>query len=199
MKWLLAITMTMLLVGCTASSSRAGQLANDGTTRSVETQTLVAPTTGKVKLAPAFMEQVAQISLAKLARQQELKDNASKIKTVIAELRNRVGRTPYVFSGSTIYGWDCSGMVRWAYEKLGVEVPHSATKQASVGQKVDVPKVGDIVVFGWAGRKDYFHSAIYIGNGKVVNANRGFGGTHIQHISEFGAKRIVYVRILETM
>ena len=187
MKWLLAITMTTLLVGCTASSSNASQLANDGTTRSVETQTLVAPT-----------QEIETLSLEVLAKEIELKNNKIGIRKVVAQLKERVGRTPYVFSGSSIYGWDCSGMVLWAYEQLGVELPHSATEQANAGQVVDVPKVGDIVVFGWAGSKDYFHSAIYIGNGKVVNANRGFGGTHIQDISEFGTNRIVYVRILET-
>jgi len=196
MKWLLAITMTTLLVGCTASSSKASQLANDGTTRSVETQTLVAPT--PLTSVLPLTEKLEVMSVENLVRQQKLKNNKSEIGKVVAELKSRVGRTPYVFSGSTIYGWDCSGMVRWAYEKLGVEVPHSATKQASVGQRVDVPKVGDIVVFGWKSSKDYFHSAIYIGNGKVVNANRGFGGTHIQHISEFGTERIVFVRVLET-
>jgi cell wall-associated NlpC family hydrolase len=89
-------------------------------------------------------------------------------------------------------------MVRWAYEQLGKELPHSATKQAYEGKRVRTPKVGDIVAFGWKGSSGFYHSAIYIGNGKVVNANRGFGGTHIQNISDFGTNRIVYVRIIET-
>jgi cell wall-associated NlpC family hydrolase len=187
MKWLLTIAMAVMLVGCSASSTLASQLANDGTTRSVETQSLVAP-----------KAEIETLSLQKIAREQQAEANKVGIKKVVAKLLSRVGRTPYVFSGSSIYGWDCSGMVVWAYEQLGVELEHSATKQAQAGERVKTPEVGDIVVFGWKGRKDYFHSAIYIGNGKVVNANRGFGGTHIQDISEFGTKRVVYVRVLET-
>ncbi len=189
MKWLLAITMAAMLAGCSASSTLAGQLANDGTTRSVETQSLVAPNTEIKSLT---------LSLKELARKQQAKENKLALKEVVAKLLDRVGRTPYVFSGSSVYGWDCSGMVVWAYEQLGVELEHSATKQARSGERVKNPEVGDIVVFGWKGSNDYFHSAIYIGNGKVVNANRGFGGTHIQDISEFGTERVVYVRILET-
>lgn len=188
MKWLLAIVMAILLAGCSASASSAqtSQLAKDVKTTSVETQNILS---GK---------QVKDFSLTELAEEQQAISNKIEITKVVAKLLDRVGRTPYVFSGSSIYGWDCSGMVVWAYEQLGVHLEHSATEQAHSGQRVKSPKPGDIVVFGWKGSKDYFHSAIYIGNGKVVNANRGFGGTHIQDITEFGTERIVYVRILET-
>jgi cell wall-associated NlpC family hydrolase len=189
MKWLLTIAMTLFLIGCVSPSSDAEQLANDGTTGSLETRILVG-----------LAEEETNFSLAKTVAQAqaELEDNEVAIRKVVDRLLNRVGKTPYVFSGSTPYGWDCSGMVMWAYGELGVNLEHSATEQANSGQRVSVPKVGDIVVFGWEGRKGYFHSAIYIGNGKVVNANRGFGGTYIQKTSEFNTERIVYVRHIET-
>lgn len=187
MKWLLTITMALILVGCVSPSSDAEQLANDGTTGSLETR----PSVG-------LAEEETNFSLANVVAQAELEDNRVEIRKVVDRLVNRVGKTPYVFSGSTPYGWDCSGMVMWAYGELGVNLEHSATKQANSGQRVDVPKVGDIVVFGWEGSKGYFHSAIYIGNGKVVNANRGFGGTYIQKTSEFSTERIVYVRHIKT-
>jgi len=198
MKWLLAITMGLVLVGCSASSSIAVPLASDGKTRSVETQHIVIPNNQK----PVFLlikdKKVLTWMEKQIADKARLIKNKAKIVKVVKALKNRVGKTPYVFAGSSPYGWDCSGMVRWAYEQLGKELPHSATKQAYEGKRVDTPKVGDIVAFGYKGYKSYYHSAIYIGNGKVVNANRGFGGTHIQNISDFGNNRIVYVRILET-
>ena len=117
---------------------------------------------------------------------------------MVIRLLHRVGKTPYVPTGSSIYGWDCSGMVRWAYEQIGVEVPHSATAQAYIGYRVKTPEVGDIVIFGSRGYKSFYHSAIYIGKNKVVNANRGFGGTYIQPLSDYKNDRIVFVRVVPT-
>ena len=184
MKWSLAITMTAILAGCVSSSSLAssGQLANNNKVESLETPTTLV------------------FSVKELQRQERLEKNKQKITLVVKKLLNRVGKTRYVFSGSTPYGWDCSGMVRWAYGQMGIELEHSATKQAYAGRRVGQKdrKVGDIVIFGHRGYKSFYHSAIYIGKGKVVNANRGFGGTYIQHITDFGRDRVVYVRMLET-
>jgi cell wall-associated NlpC family hydrolase len=192
MKWLLTITMALLLNGCVSSSAIASQLAKDEVTRSVETQQIVA--SKNIFNNPVISKST---SFAKYA---ESIENRKKLNKVVIRLIHRVGKTPYVPIGSSIYGWDCSGMVRWAYEQLGVEVPHSATAQAYVGERVSKKerKVGDIVIFGYRGSKSFYHSAIYIGKDKVVNANRGFGGTHIQPLSDYENNRIIYVRVIPT-
>ena len=105
-------------------------------------------------------------------------------------------KTPYVYSGSTTFGWDCSGMVVWAYKKLGVTLPHSANKQAHIGVRVSDPKVGDIVVFAHPGSTDFYHSAIYIGNNKIINANQLYGTTKIQLLSDFKKSQIRFVRVV---
>jgi len=104
-------------------------------------------------------------------------------------------KTPYVFSGSTPSGWDCSGMVVWAYSKVGVELPHSANKQAHLGKRVSKAQVGDIVVFAYPGSTQFYHSAIYIGNNKIINANLMFGTTKIQLLTDFRKSQIRFVRI----
>jgi cell wall-associated NlpC family hydrolase len=105
-------------------------------------------------------------------------------------------KTPYVFSGSTPSGWDCSGMVVWAYSKIGVELPHSANKQAHLGKRVSKAQVGDIVVFAYPGSTQFYHSAIYIGNNKIINANLMFGTTKIQLLTDFKKSQIRFVRII---
>ena len=198
MKWLLAITMALILTGCATSSAVASQLANEAKTKSVETLQTVSTKveTLEIQLIPIQANLSMLDRIAK--REARLESNRESLNEVVLTLLRRVGKTPYVFSGSTPYGWDCSGMVRWAYEQLGVELPHSATKQAYVGERVDTPKVGDIVLFGYKGYESFYHSAIYIGKDKVVNANRGFGGTEIEPLTNYEGSRIVYVRILET-
>jgi peptidoglycan DL-endopeptidase CwlO len=82
-----------------------------------------------------------------------------------------------VFSGSTPRGWDCSGLTRWAYAQIGIDIPHSANKQARSGIKVASPAIGDLVLFGYPGSNTFFHASIYIGNGQVIHAGFKRGQT----------------------
>jgi cell wall-associated NlpC family hydrolase len=131
---------------------------------------------------------------AKEIRQQAKRD---KLKRVVTYLTTRVHKTAYVFSGSTISGWDCSGMVRYAYKRLGVTLPHSANKQAHIGSRVSTPKVGDIVVFAYKGSTSFYHSAIYVGNGLIVNANQMYKTTVIQPLTDFKNSQIRFVRVIK--
>lgn len=131
---------------------------------------------------------------AKEIRQQAKRD---KLKRVVSYLTTRVHRTSYVFSGSTISGWDCSGMVRYAYKRLGVTLPHSANKQGHVGERVSKPRVGDIVVFAYQGSTNFYHSAIYLGNGLIINANQMYKTTIIQPLTDFKNSQIRFVRVIK--
>jgi cell wall-associated NlpC family hydrolase len=131
---------------------------------------------------------------AKEIRQQAKRD---KLKRVVTYLTTRVHKTAYVFSGSTISGWDCSGMVRYAYKRLGVTLPHSANKQAHIGSRVSKPRVGDIVVFAYKGSTSFYHSAIYVGNGLIVNANQMYKTTVIQPLTDFKNSQIRFVRVIK--
>jgi cell wall-associated NlpC family hydrolase len=127
-------------------------------------------------------------------------ENRRKLAAVVAKLERRIGKTWYVFSGSTPRGWDCSGMTRWAYQQLGVDIPHSATKQAGVGRKVTKPELGDIVLFGYKGSKSYYHAAMYVGSGVVIHA--GFRrGTTTEKIPiwspAFKGSRITFIRVID--
>jgi cell wall-associated NlpC family hydrolase len=127
------------------------------------------------------------------------KANGKKMIRTVNYLISRVGRTSYVFSGETPYGWDCSGMVRWTYKQFGITLPHSANKQGHLGARVNKPKIGDIVVFAYKGRTDFYHAAIYIGKGKVINANYGSGTTIIEPLSDYKGSEIRFIRVLPTI
>lgn len=114
---------------------------------------------------------------------------------VVNYLTTRVHRTANVFSGDQVSGWDCSGMVRWAYKQVGITLPHSANKQGHLGVRVAIPKRGDIVVFAYPGRTDFNHAAIYLGQGLIIDANSGFGTTIIEPLSNFKNNQIRFVRV----
>jgi cell wall-associated NlpC family hydrolase len=144
------------------------------------------PSLSAVKQQPAIDFRQQLINIQKQAR----------LNKIVEYLTTKENKTSYVFSGSTTRGWDCSGMVVWTYKRLGVTLPHSANKQGHVGRRVSKPKVGDIVVFAYPNRIDFYHSAIYIGNNKIINANQMYGTTVIQPLQDFKRSQIRYVRVI---
>jgi len=120
-----------------------------------------------------------------------------KIAQVVRRLKYYVGKTRYVFSGDTPQGWDCSGLVRWTYEKLGVTLEHSATKQERSGTLVKNPLPGDIVAFSYGSGSSFYHSGIYIGHGKVLHAQPA-RGTFISRLDSplFAGNKITFTRII---
>ncbi len=115
--------------------------------------------------------------------------NGDKAAQVVDIALQYVG-VPYVWGGSSPSGFDCSGLVKYAYGKIGIYLPHSSGMQYSYGVYVpqDQLKPGDIVFF----YTPIHHVGIYIGNGKMVNAT----GDHVQigtvwKSSYHGARRIL--------
>jgi cell wall-associated NlpC family hydrolase len=156
-------------------------------------QAEVKPVSIQVQVVKPDLKTVAILN-AKEIRQQAKRD---KLKRVVTYLTTRVHKTAYVFSGSTISGWDCSGMVRYTYKRLGITLEHSANKQAHSGKRVSKPRVGDVVVFAYKGSTNFYHSAIYLGNDLVINANQTYKTTVIQPLSDFSKSQIRFVRVIE--
>ncbi len=75
---------------------------------------------------------------------------------------------PYVWAGaSPSAGFDCSGLVVYAFGELGVNVPHSTYSLWTMGTAVskDQLEPGNLVFFDGLG-----HMGIYIGGGQFVHA-----------------------------
>ncbi len=75
---------------------------------------------------------------------------------------------PYRWGGSSpAAGFDCSGLVYWAYGRLGIELPHSSYALYERGQRVarSSLKRGDLLFFSGLG-----HVGIYLGRGRMVHA-----------------------------
>jgi cell wall-associated NlpC family hydrolase len=103
--------------------------------------------------------------------------------------------TPYVWAGSSPGGFDCSGLVMWAYAQVGVSLPHSSYAQYGYGVPVsrDQLQPGDLVFFDGLG-----HEGIYIGGGQFVHAPHTGDVVKISSLDEawyaatyVGARRIL--------
>lgn len=103
--------------------------------------------------------------------------------------------TPYVWAGSQPGGFDCSGLVMWAFGQVGVSLPHSSYAQYGSGVPVsrDQLQAGDLVFFDGLG-----HVGIYIGGDQFVHAPHTGDVVKISSLSEgwytatfVGARRIL--------
>jgi cell wall-associated NlpC family hydrolase len=85
----------------------------------------------------------------------------------MAAARAALGR-PYVWGASGPYGFDCSGLMQWAYARAGVQLPRTSQEQRYAGRQIPLSQArpGDLVVY----RSDASHVAMYAGNGQVIHA-----------------------------
>lgn len=75
---------------------------------------------------------------------------------------------PYRWGGeSPETGFDCSGLVRWAYGRIGVELPHNSYALYGIGRSVPRGRMepGDVLFFEGLG-----HVGLYLGRGRMVHA-----------------------------
>lgn len=99
----------------------------------------------------------------------------NKTQEIVSYAKKYIG-VRYVSGGSTPKGFDCSGFIRYVYSNFGVNLTHSASAQYRTGTAVSKSnlQVGDLLFFDTnGGRNSISHSALYIGNGKFINAESG--------------------------
>ncbi len=88
---------------------------------------------------------------------------------VFQTAKTQIGRK-YVFGGtSPKQGFDCSGLVFWAYGQHGITVPRNTSQQAKFGKGVSLKdaRQGDVIVFK-IGRG--LHTGLIAGNGQFLHA-----------------------------
>ncbi|WP_049360829.1 NlpC/P60 family protein [Corynebacterium aurimucosum] len=113
----------------------------------------------------------------------------AQIEAVIARAESQVG-VPYVWGGGdnngptgglrdggvadsfgdfNKSGFDCSGLVKYAFAAAGLDLPHYTGAQYQQGKKVprDNAKRGDLIFYGPGGSQ---HVAIYLGDGQMIEA-----------------------------
>lgn len=92
---------------------------------------------------------------------------SSRAAAALAAVRQALGR-PYVWGANGPSGFDCSGLMQWAYAQAGVSLPRTSQAQRYAGRMVPLSEArpGDLVAY----RADASHIGMYVGNGQVIHA-----------------------------
>ncbi|WP_028067016.1 NlpC/P60 family protein [Solirubrobacter soli] len=96
-----------------------------------------------------------------------------KALAAIQEASKYIG-TDYKWGGSTPQtGFDCSGLMQWAYAQSGIQIPRVTYTQIAAANGVEIAdraalKPGDLVFF--ANQGDVHHVGMYLGGDKFLHA-----------------------------
>jgi peptidoglycan DL-endopeptidase CwlO len=103
---------------------------------------------------------------------------------------------PYRWGGeSPSTGFDCSGLVRWAYGRVGIDLPHNSYALYGLGRRVreEGLEPGDILFFEGLG-----HVGLYLGRGRMVHAPQTGRNVEVIRLAStnygsrlIGARRVV--------
>lgn len=90
---------------------------------------------------------------------------------VVQSARSQIGAR-YRAGGTTPRGFDCSGLIWWAYKQNGINVPRMTRDQAKAGRNVNrrSMQVGDILVFNTRQGRNGLHTGLYTGKGMFVHS-----------------------------
>ena len=106
--------------------------------------------------------------------------------------------TPYRFGSAGGGSFDCSGFVRTVYSGVGMDLPHSAREQFTMGEQVASGELmpGDLVFFRTY-RRGASHVGIYVGDNLFIHAASRGGEVRVDSLDEayyrsryLGARRL---------
>ncbi len=134
----------------------------------------------KTRCKPVADEPQLTIADAHKARVQKAQS------TAMSKLMDQIGK-PYRWGGtSPRTGFDCSGLVYYAYKDLvKIHIPRTANEMYHLrdARPVDRGELqsGDLVFFRTRGRGTADHVGVYVGNGKFIQSPRT-GTRHSDHL-----------------
>ncbi len=83
--------------------------------------------------------------------------------------------SPYQWGGTAENGFDCSGLVQYAYARHGIRLPRTSRAQSESGTPVPVDldslRAGDILTFTAQRGGAVTHVGMYVGDGKFIHSS----------------------------
>ena len=103
---------------------------------------------------------------------------------------------PYRWAGTSPQeGFDCSGLVYYAFQQNGITVNRVAQSMYYNGKAVNLEKLkpGDILLFG-SSVYDIWHAGLYVGNGQFIHSPHSGATVRVENLSDLYGMRLVAAR-----
>jgi cell wall-associated NlpC family hydrolase len=99
----------------------------------------------------------------------------------IAQAVSQMG-APYVWGAAGPSAYDCSGLVAWAYGRVGVSLPHYSGAMYAMTTRISASQLqpGDLVFWGGGGSE---HVAIYMGGNQLVHSFGAENGVAVTNLA----------------
>ena len=166
------------------SSSKTNTSATTYTVKSGDTLSKIAQKYGTTTSAIMSLNGLKSTSL-KIGQKLQISGKASTstttssttnstaaISTKVVSIAKQNLGVRYVFGGSSPSGFDCSGLIYYAFKNAGKSISRTtAAGYYNKAKKVTSPQVGDLVFFSNTYKKGISHVGIYLGNGKMISAS----------------------------
>jgi len=116
----------------------------------------------------------AAVPLSSAATSLTRSDAQRLLDGVIATADSAIGaRYRYGGTGEDGRGFDCSGLIQYAYARHGITLPRTSTAQATQGREIDrtldALQPGDLLTFSSSGH-GVTHVGLYVGNGRFIHS-----------------------------
>lgn len=132
-----------------------------------------------------------------LARNEVPSPTPKQAQRVVNAAYSQMGKKYRLGGASPSKGFDCSGLVWWAYRQGGVKVPRITTDQAKSGQSVPRAQAqpGDIVVFRTSASPRGLHTGIFAGGSSFIHSPRNGEKVRMESINtKYWKSKLVSVR-----
>lgn len=119
-----------------------------------------------------------------------------KAQRVVSTAYRQIGTAYRSGGASPKKGFDCSGLIYWAYRSNGLRVPRTTTEQAKTGRGVgrERMRAGDIVVFRSPSSPRGLHTGIYTGGDAFIHSPRPGKKVRMENMSNYWKSNLVAVR-----
>lgn len=124
------------------------------------------------------MEAPSEGRMVDLARSEGISGDRAELLAGVVETASAAMGTPYQWGGTGANGggFDCSGLIQYAYRQHGIQLPRTSRDQARVGvavnKQLNALAPGDILTFSNSGGH-VTHVALYVGDGKIIHSANG--------------------------
>jgi gamma-D-glutamyl-L-lysine dipeptidyl-peptidase len=101
----------------------------------------------------------------------EINPKPLTMEEMLTNSNNFIG-LPYLWAGTSTFGFDCSGFVQFLYRQIGIIIPRDANQQVQWPPLQEVAredlKPGDLLYLGW--NNVISHAGVYLGKDKFIHA-----------------------------